>query len=83
MKSIIKDELIGLQAEIIDAKSKSLIGIKGRIINETKFTFEIESAKGIKKILKEQVTLKLPYRGRVLAVDGKLLVGRPYERLKR
>ncbi len=86
MKSIIKEELIGLQAEIIDAKNKSLIGIKGRIINETKFTLEIETAMGIKKIkkvLKEQVTLKLPYKGRVLAVEGKLLVGRGYERLRR
>ena len=82
MKSILKEELIGLNVEIIDAKNKSLIGIKGRIINETKFTLEIETEKGIKKILKEQVTLKLPYKGRKLSVEGKLLIGRPYERLK-
>ncbi len=83
MKGILREELIGLETEILEAKNKSLKGIKGKIIDETKFTFEIETPRGRKKVLKEQVTLKLPYKGRKLAVDGKLLIGRPYERLKK
>ena len=54
MKGILKEELIGLETEVIDAKNKSLIGIKGRIVNETKFTLHIRTAKGIKRVLKEQ-----------------------------
>jgi len=83
MKGILKEELIGLETEVLEAKNKSLQGLKGRIIDETKFTFKLETARGIKTILKEQVTLKLPHKGKNLAVQGKLLIGRPYERLKR
>lgn len=83
MKGILKQELIGLETEIVSAKNKSLIGIRGRIINETKFLLYVETKKGIKKILKEQATFKLPYKGKKLAVEGKLLIGRPYERLRK
>ena len=83
MKGILKEELIGLDTEVLEAKNKSLKGLKGRIIDETKFTLKVETAGKVKTILKEQVTLKLPYKGRKLAVEGKLLIGRPYERLKR
>jgi len=83
MKGILKEELIGLDTEVINAKNKTLIGIKGTIIDETKSTLIIETPKGIKKILKEQVTLKLPYKNKKLLVEGKLLIGRPYERLKK
>lgn len=83
MKGILREELIGLEVEVIGGRNKSLIGIKGRIVDETKFLLHIETAKGIKKILKGHVTLKIPYKGKKLAVEGKLLIGRPYERLKR
>ena len=83
MKGILREELIGLETEVIEAKNKALVGIKGRIVDETKFTFSIETVKGIKKVLKSQATFKLPYKGEKLAVEGKLLIGRPYERLRK
>lgn len=83
MKNILKEELIGLEVEVIDSKNKSLKGLKGKIVDETKFLLYIETLKGIKKVLKEQAIFKLPYRGKKLAVEGKLLIGRPYERLKK
>ena len=83
MKGILRDELIGLEAEVINAKNKDLIGIKGRIIDETKYTLVLDTDKGIKKVLKAQATFKLPYKGKNLAVEGKLLIGRPYERLRK
>lgn len=83
LKEVVRDELIGLDIEVINAKNKGLIGIKGKIIDETKFMLIIETSGGIKKILKEQVVLKIHYKGKKLAVNGKLLIGRPYERLKK
>ena len=83
MKEILKAELIGLKVEIVDAENKSLIGIKGKIIDETKYLLKIKTSKGEKRILKKQVTLKLPYKSKILEVQGKLLVGRPYERIKK
>jgi ribonuclease P protein subunit POP4 len=35
-KNIVLHELIGLDAEVIDCRDRSQIGIKGKVINETK-----------------------------------------------
>jgi len=51
----IKDLKIGSNIEIKESKNKSLIGLKGKVIDETKNMFTIETQKGIKKIIKTQV----------------------------
>ena len=76
---VLKHELIGLEAEIIAAKNKSLVGIKGKIIDETKNTITI----GTKKILKEQVTIKMKIKNNIAIVNGEKLVARPEERIKK
>ena len=80
---IIRHELIGLNAEIVEAKNKSLVGLKGKIIDETKNLLIIQSKKGEKKVLKDQVTLKLKMKDKKFKLEGKLLVGKPEDRLKK
>lgn len=70
-----KAELIGLTAEIVESTNKSLIGIKGKIIDETKNTLTI----GEKKVPKSQVMLKINEK----IINGKSLVGKPEDRLKK
>jgi len=82
-RDFIKKEFIGLWVEIVDAKNKDLIGLRGEIIDETKNTFKIKTEKGIKTVIKEQAVFLFYYRGYVFKIDGKLLVGRPWDRLKR
>lgn len=82
-RKIVGCELIGLILEVIDAKNKSLIGLKGKVVDETKNTITIEINNKEKKILKNQVTLKIPIDDQMYEVDGKLLVGRPENRLKK
>lgn len=81
-KKIVRHELVGLNAEIIDAKNPSLIGIKGEIIDETKNTIIIKH-NGIKKIIKDQVKMKLKFNNQAIILEGKELVGRPEERIKK
>jgi len=50
----IKNLKIGSNIEIKESKNKSLIGLKGKVIDETKNMFTIETQKGIKKIMKSQ-----------------------------
>lgn len=57
LKSI-KNLMIGSNIEIAESKNKSLIGIKGKIIDETKNIIVIETKKGVKKIIKSQVKIK-------------------------
>ena len=69
--------IIGKIAEVIEAKNRSLIGIKGKIIDETKNTITIEAEKTKKKIIKTQVILKIDNN----IVEGKKLAKRMEERL--
>ena len=70
--------LVGETAEITEAKNKTLVGVKGRIIDETKSTITIQDGNKTKKIIKEQV--KITINGKT--IDGKNIIGRPETRIK-
>ena len=78
-----KHELIGLYAEIIASKNKSLIGIRGKIINERKYTLTVRTNSKPKKILKNQVKMKLIMDKNETVINGSDLIGRAEERLKK
>lgn len=82
-KDFVKQELIGLNITIIEAKNQDLIGLKGKIIDETKNTITIEEQDKTKKIVKDQIIFNTEFNNKKIQIDGKLLVGRPEERLKR
>ncbi len=68
---------IGKEIEVIDSRNRDYIGIKGKVIDETKNLLVIDTGKGIKKILKEGTKFK---------VEGKVMKGikaRPWEVKKR
>jgi len=73
-----RDALIGREAEVIDAKNKTLIGIQGRITDETKNTIEISTKKGNKKIIKDQITIRTKEK----TFEGKNIQGRIETRIK-
>ena len=79
VKDIAKREIIGLETEIIDSKNKSNIGIKGKIIDETKSTIIIKDKKAKKRLLKNNIILKINN----ITIKGKILQGKPKERIKK
>jgi len=83
IKDITKHELIGLNTEIVEAKNKALVGLKGKIIDETKNLFLIQTKKGEKKVLKDQITMNLKVKDKKVQIEGKELVGQPEDRLKK
>ncbi len=56
--------LIGNKIKIVDAKNTSLKGIKGKVIDETKNLLVVETRKGIKKLLKEQIKFRIENEGK-------------------
>jgi len=64
-KEIIKDifykSLIGKDIEVIDSINKNYIGIKGKIVNETKNLFIIRTKESYKKLLKKTIIFKMVY----------------------
>ncbi len=77
-KNLVRHELIGLEAEI--AKTKT----NGKIINETQKTLTIRTDKKEIIVAKNECKfiITLP-TGTIVEVEGKLLLGRPEERIKK
>jgi ribonuclease P protein subunit POP4 len=82
VNDIIKHELIGLKIRVVDSKNKSNIGIEGKIIDETKYTIIIESKGTKKRLFKNNITIDVQVDKSIVRINGKLLSGRPKERVK-
>lgn len=81
-KDIAKHELIGLEIEIVESKNSVLVGLKGKITDETKNTITIEDGK-TRKIMKSQIIMKTRIGNKEYQIDGRILVGRPEDRIKK
>ncbi|MBW2982325.1 ribonuclease P protein subunit [Candidatus Woesearchaeota archaeon] len=82
IKDIVKHELIGLKIKVVDSKNKTNIGIKGKIIDETKYTIIVESKGEKKRLFKNNITIDVYADRNIARINGKLLSGRPKERVK-
>lgn len=82
MKSITKHELIGSSVEIVDSSNKSNVGIKGKIIDETKNTITIQQNNKQKRLFKNNIMLIIKIKDKRYKIKGKLLAQRPKDRLK-
>ncbi len=78
-KNFLRREFIGLPVRVIEATDKSLIGLEGEIIDETKNMLIIESKGKVKKIAKD--IAKFEINGKV--VDGKKIKYRPEDRIRK
>lgn len=84
-RNVLYHEIIGLDAEVCSYPDPSLIGVKGRVIDETMKTIVLETGGNRRvRVFKEHafLILKLP-SGRFVFVKGFKLIGRPEDRLKR
>ena len=79
-RTIFPGELIGEHVSVIHSNNKSLIGMVGKVVDETKMTLVIETEKGSKVLLKSSITIKMGRTGKVL--EGTRLLKRPEERIK-
>lgn len=80
-ENIASHELIGLQAQIVESTNKQLIGLAGKVIDETKFMFTLNTLKGNKKIPKETARWKFSFNNDDTEIEGTKLVKRSYERV--
>lgn len=78
------EELIGLEAEVVDSSNKSNIGIKGKIVDETRSTIIVETNdKKRLRLIKQQNIFVIIYGKSRSRIDGSNLAGRPEERIKK
>ena len=83
-ETVARHELVGLSVRVVEADNADLVGIEGRVVDETTHTLRVEAAERVRTVPKAGSTLafELPDGARV-TVDGDRLVARPARRTER
>jgi len=79
--NITSHEFIGLNTEIVQSSNPQVIGLNGRISDETKSMFTINTEKGIKTIAKSINSWKFSIENKDVIVVGSKIAKRPFDRL--
>jgi ribonuclease P protein subunit POP4 len=79
-----RHEIIGLRVKILASSSRSMTGLTGTVIDETKNMLVVRTEDGVKKIPKSTSVflLTLP-DGKEVKLEGRRILGRPEERIRR
>jgi ribonuclease P protein subunit POP4 len=80
-ENIIRHELIGLETSIAESSDLQIMGLQGKIVDESKFMLTIETENGIKNIPKENSRWKFDLDGKLAFVNGNAITKRPFERI--
>ena len=83
-ENLVKHELIGLEVLVEKSTNQSQESLSGKILDETRQAFLIMTENGEKQVIKDQCgfVFTLP-SGKKVRVDGKILVARPEDRIKK
>ena len=83
-ESLARHELIGLEIVWRPAPTPASIGLSGKVVDETRNTFLIETARGIKRIAKSNTSLifTLP-DGQRARVKASVLISQPENRISK
>lgn len=81
---ILRHEFIGANALVAASPNMNLMGISGLVVGETRNTFALRNMGITRSVIKEAATFDFTFNdGTVVEIDGKLLVGRSEDRLKK
>jgi ribonuclease P protein subunit POP4 len=82
--SIVQHEFIGLETKVVRSSNPQAVGIAGRVIDETRNTLTILN-KGKKTVVIKDTSVFdfVMHNGTVVEIDGKVIVGRPEDRIKK
>ena len=81
---IIQHEFIGLKVKITKSANRNYAGISVTVVNETRNTFIIQHERKKRTIIKDQTVFHFTLPDTtIVEINGKLLMGRPEERLKK
>lgn len=84
-RNLVRHELIGLKVEIEKSTDPTQKGLRGKVIDESYNTIKIETRDGKERVIPKKNCIfifTLPNKTKV-QVEGKLLIGRPEDRIKK
>ena len=82
-ENLVRHELIGLDVAVIKSTNGKEIGLRGKVIDESRNTIRIETESGEKTLIKENCTFSFRLGSTWVNVEGKIIVARPEDRIKK
>jgi len=79
--NITMHELIGMNTEISNSSNPHIVGLKGKIVDETKSMITLSTAKGMKSISNSNNEWKFTVDGKEIIVNGSRIAKRSSDRL--
>lgn len=81
---IIRSEFMGTEAKVAKSTHPNYVGISGKIIDETRNTLTILQEGKRRIVVKDSAIFHFKFSdGTTIEINGKLLAGRPEDRLKK
>ena len=81
---VIRYEFMGTEAKVSKSTHPGYVGIYGKIIDETRNTLAILHKGKRKIVIKDSAVFHFKFPdGTIVEINGKILVGKPEDRLKR
>jgi len=81
---IIRSEFMGTEVKVAKSRHPNYVGISGKIIDETRNTFTVLQEEKRRIVVKDSAIFHFKFSdGTTVEINGKLLVGRPEDRLKK
>jgi ribonuclease P protein subunit POP4 len=82
--SIVQHEFIGLDAKVVKNSNPHTVGIEGKVVDETRNTFAILHDGKRKLVMKNTSVFEFVMPdGTFVEIDGKVILGRPGDRIKK
>jgi len=82
--AIVQQELIGLDAKVVRSSHPGYVGVSGRVLDETRNTIMILHENKKKIIIKSTAVFHFTMPdGTIVEIDGKTIIGRPENRIKK
>ena len=78
-----KEEIIGRNVTVESSTDPTLVGLSGEVMDETMKTLTVRTDRGTAVVAKDTVTLAFDLEGRRVEVDGRTLMFRPEDRIKK
>ena len=84
-ESLVRHELAGLDVEVAESPNPDLVGVAGRVVDETTSTLLVATGDGVKQVPKAAATFRFRLDGETrgatrVVVDGDRLLARPARR---
>lgn len=82
IQNLVNHELIGLNTKVLDSKNRSIIGLEGMVVDETKSMLVIHTDGGNKMIPKQHNQFRFVTNSQDIIIDGSSISKRPEDRIK-